>query len=108
MDLNEYQKRALETVFYPKEYKIICPSLGLAGESGEVCEKVKKVIRDKTQKFDTDKCREIARELGDVLWYTAVMASDLGYTLDEIAQINQEKLKSRQQRNKLQGEGDNR
>ncbi len=108
MTLNEYQQKALETAIYSKEYKIIYPALGMCGEAGEVADKVKKVIRDNHQEFTPEKKGEIAKEIGDVLWYCATLAHDLGYSLEEIAEINYAKLKSRQMRGKISGEGDNR
>ncbi len=106
MTLNEYQQKALETAIYPTP--IIYPALGLCGESGEVADKVKKVIRDNNSEFTSEKKAEIAKEIGDVLWYCATLSKDLGYTLDEIAEINYQKLHSRQLRGKLGGNGDNR
>lgn len=106
--LNEYQQRALETAVYPQDKKIIYPTLGLVGEAGEVAEKVKKVLRDNNQDFDDEHRKAIALELSDVMWYCATLANDLGYTLQEIAEMNYAKLKSRQERGKLGGSGDNR
>lgn len=108
MELNEYQKMALETAIYPKEYKVIYPALGMAGEAGEVADKVKKIIRDNNSKINDEKALEIAKEVGDVLWYCATMANDLGFDLETIAKMNYEKLYSRQQRGKISGNGDNR
>lgn len=108
MTLNEYQNAALETAVYPESAKIVYPALGMNGEAGEVADKVKKVIRDNHQDFTDEKKKEIALEIGDVLWYCATLAHDLGYTLDDVAQMNYDKLKSRQQRGKLSGSGDNR
>lgn len=108
MALNEYQRLALETAVYPEEYNIIYPALGMAGEAGEVADKVKKVIRDNNADFSPLKCEEIAMEIGDVLWYCAVLADRIGYRLDTIARMNNRKLKSRQLRGKLGGNGDNR
>lgn len=117
MEINEYQKMALETAVYPKEFKTIYPALGMNGEAGEVADKVKKVLRD-SEVIVRDgsgviimpgaKREELAKEVGDVLWYVATMAYDLGYTLEEIATMNYKRLKSRQQRHKLNGSGDNR
>lgn len=108
MTFNEYQDLAKTTAIYPTDYRLLYPVLGLSGETGEIAEKVKKVIRDKggivTDEFKDD----LKKELGDVLWYLSAIASDLNLTLDEIATANYEKLKSRQERNKLQGSGDNR
>lgn len=84
------------------------PALGLAGEVGEFCNKLKKVQRDNNGVI-TDEFRQFAKdELGDVLWYVAECASSLDLDLDEIAERNIEKLFSRKERGKLQGEGDNR
>lgn len=117
MEINEYQKMALETAVYPKEFKTIYPALGMNGEAGEVADKVKKVLRD-SEVIVRDvsgaiilpdaKREELAKEVGDVLWYVATMAYDLGYTLEEIATMNYQKLKSRHQRHQLNGSGDNR
>lgn len=106
--LNWYQNCALETAVYPKEYEVLYPSLGLCGEAGEVADKVKKIIRDKDGVITDEEKLEIAKEVGDVLWYVAVIAHDLGFTLQEVAQMNYDKLKSRQQRGMLGGSGDNR
>jgi NTP pyrophosphatase (non-canonical NTP hydrolase) len=106
--LNEYQQRALETAKYPKEHRVIYPTLGLTGEAGEVSDKVKKILRDGEGKFTAEKRLEIAKEIGDVLWYVATLSDDLGYTLEEIAEMNYEKLSSRAQRGKIGGSGDNR
>lgn len=108
MKLNDYQKAALVTAVYPEEQRIIYPALGMNGEAGEVADKVKKVIRDNNSAFSEDKLREIAKEVGDVLWYCATMAHDIGYTLEEIAQMNIDKLQSRYERGKISGSGDNR
>lgn len=106
LTLNQYQKMALETAIYPQP--IIYPTLGLTGEAGEVSDKVKKVLRDNNSIFTEDKKTEIAKEIGDVLWYCATLSHDIGYTLEEIAQMNYDKLHSRQLRGKLHGSGDNR
>ena len=108
LELNDYQKAALATAIYPQEKKIIYPLIGLAGETGEVADKIKKEIRDRDSEFGTDSRREIAKEIGDVMWYLASLANDLGYTLDDIARMNIEKIQSRQHRDKIHGDGDNR
>lgn len=109
MTLNDYQCKALETAVYPKEQKVIYPALGLTGESGEVADKVKKVIRDKGGNFQPFDVRlAIAKELGDTLWYCATLANDLGFTLEDVAKMNVDKLQSRKQRGVLSGSGDNR
>lgn len=106
MNINSYEDAALETAQYTDS--IIYPALGLTGEAGEVADKVKKVLRDNNGEFSDERKADIAMELGDVLWYVANMANDLGYTLEEIAQMNINKLRSRAQRGVLGGSGDNR
>lgn len=108
MELTDYQISALETAVYPEQYNIIYPALGMAGEAGEVADKVKKVIRDDNSQFTEEKKKEIAKEIGDVLWYCAVLAHDIGFSLEEVGRMNIEKLKSKQERGKLSGSGDNR
>lgn len=108
MKVNDYQKAALETAIYPKEQKIIYPTLGLTGESGEVSDKVKKVLRDNNSVFSEEKKLEIAKEVGDVMWYCATLSNDLGFDLETICQMNIDKLNSRKQRNMINGNGDNR
>jgi NTP pyrophosphatase (non-canonical NTP hydrolase) len=82
--------------------------LGINGEAGEVAEKVKKIIRDKDGKMTDQDRQELSKEIGDVLWYLAVFAHDLGFSLDGIAQANLDKLQSRKARGVLDGAGDNR
>ena len=108
MTLNEYQEKALSTAIYSDNYKIIYPTLGLTGEAGEVSDKVKKVLRDKDGNSDKETNKQIALELGDVMWYCATLANDLGYTLDDICQMNYDKLQSRKNRDAIHGNGDNR
>jgi NTP pyrophosphatase (non-canonical NTP hydrolase) len=108
MNLNEYQKLARKTAIYPKSAKIIYPTLGLCGESGEVAEKIKKVIRDKNSEFNALNTFEVFKEMGDVLWYLSNLATDLNFSLDNIAKWNLEKLQKRQKEHKLKGNGDNR
>lgn len=109
MTFKEYQKLSRKTAVYPKKDKnFIYPTLGLAGESGEVAEKIKKVIRDKKGKIDESTKSEISKELGDVLWYVSQLATELKLSLEEIAQNNINKLSSRKIRRKLKGSGDNR
>jgi NTP pyrophosphatase (non-canonical NTP hydrolase) len=108
MTLNDYQNEALSTAVYGNGSKIIYPTLGLAGEAGEVADKVKKVLRDNNGEFDEWRKLQIAAEIGDVLWYIAALTNDLGYTLEDIAKLNIGKLKSRRENNTIHGEGDNR
>lgn len=109
MTFNEYQKESRKTAIYPDAGKnFIYPTLGLAGESGEVAEKIKKVIRDKGGIIDETTKQEIAKELGDVLWYVSQIASELGLSLEDVASENIKKLFSRKDRGVLNGNGDNR
>jgi NTP pyrophosphatase (non-canonical NTP hydrolase) len=109
MNFNEYQEKARKTAIYPQNNAVYYPSLGLAGETGEVCEAVKKQIRDNNAKFmNPSFLADMRRELGDVLWYISNLASDLHLSLEGIAKDNIEKLADRQKRNKLHGSGDNR
>ncbi|MFA5249756.1 MAG: nucleoside triphosphate pyrophosphohydrolase family protein [Candidatus Paceibacterota bacterium] len=109
MEFNQYQEEARKTAIYPnKDNNFIYPTLGLSGEAGEVAEKIKKVIRDNGGVVSEEKKAELAKELGDVLWYVANLAEELGLKLEDVAQANIEKLKSRQERGKLHGAGDNR
>ena len=109
MTFKEYQELAKITAAYPNiGNNYIYPTLGLAGETGEVAEKIKKVIRDNNGMVDSEKKEEIAKELGDVLWYLAQLSTELKLDFDYIAEKNLEKLKSRQERNRLHGNGDNR
>lgn len=108
MTLNEYQEHALDTAIYPENQRIIYPTLGLTGEAGEVADKVKKVIRDNNLQFTDERKLEIAKEIGDVLWYCATLSRDLGFELDTVAQMNVDKLRSRKERHILTGSGDNR
>ena len=108
MTLDEYQQAALKTALYPQQLAIIYPTLGLNGEAGEVADKVKKTIRDFGGEFSDERRLAIARELGDVMWYAATLARDLGFSLSEVAEMNLAKLRSRVERGKLHGEGDNR
>jgi len=109
MKLDEYQEKASKTAIYPKNYELIYPALGLAGEAGEVANKVKKFIRDGADQetFELKKL-EIAKELGDVLWYIAALSNDLGVKLSALAAGNLDKLEDRMKRNAIGGDGDNR
>ena len=113
---DHYQEQcASEFAFYPG--MLLYPALGLAGEAGEVVEKVKKLVRDdempldenfNTGEIDPEKRMAIAKELGDVMFYVAMIADDIDYTLSEIADMNLEKLADRKNRGQLRGSGDNR
>ena len=109
MDFNFYQEEAYKTAIYPnKGENFTYPTLGLVGESGEIAEKIKKVLRDNGGELTPSIIEDIKFEIGDVLWYCAALAKELGITLDDIATANIIKLKSRQDRAVLHGSGDNR
>src|SRR6185437_10349231 len=103
MTFDEYQKRVLVTVLYTgNDLKDLMHwVLGVNGEAGEIAEKLKKIIRDKDGALSTDDKTELAKEIGDVLWYLAVFADHLGLSFDEIAASNIQKLADRQKRNVL-------
>jgi NTP pyrophosphatase (non-canonical NTP hydrolase) len=109
MECDDYQRAAMRTARdedAPNEFMHLV--LGLVGEAGEIAEKVKKLIRD--QEGDLAKLDRVgmAAELGDVLWYTAVLANFLGLSLGDVAQANLDKLADRQRREALGGSGDKR
>ena len=110
MKFSEYQEKATKTALYPKVagHGWMYPALGLANEAGEVNGKLKKVIRDNDGTIDEATQKEISKELGDVLWYIAQLATELQINLDEVAEANINKLASRQERGVIGGHGDNR
>ena len=110
MNFNEYQYKAQQTATYPQEttaQALTYLSLGLNGEAGEVADKIKKWFRGD---YDlTPEIRhEIVKECGDVLWYISEIARSLNFTLEELAEINIQKLFDRKDRGQLHGDGDNR
>ena len=98
MKLNEYQEKAMSTAAYPSEYEIVYCTLGINGEAGEIAEKIKKIIRDKNGEYSEEDKRLIALEIGDVMWYCANLANNIGYSFSEVAQMNVDKLESRKRR----------
>ncbi len=106
MKLNDYQHRANETAIYPEGLNY--PILGLAGEAGELCNKYKKILRDKGGEAGTTDIDHMAKELGDVLWYVAQIATELETDLETIARVNLMKLGDRKDRGVLGGSGDER
>jgi len=108
VELSEYQHLSRRTAEYPREAWLAYPVLGLAGEAGEVAEHAKKAIRDDGGTISDERRAAMAKELGDVLWYVAQIATELDLDLSEIAQGNLDKLISRQQRGVLSGSGDER
>jgi len=107
-DLDMYQQVAKTTAIYPREQAIIYPTLGLTGEAGEVANKVKKIIRDGTDKNNEDMVQALSSEIGDCLWYIAVLADDVGVKLSDIANSNLLKLANRKEKGTIRGSGDNR
>jgi NTP pyrophosphatase (non-canonical NTP hydrolase) len=111
LTLNDYQTEARETAVYPERYRILYPAMGLAREAGEALEKVKKAAR---KSGETDRIEAhldidgLVAELGDVLWYVASVAHDLGYSMEHVARLNLDKLRSRAVRGTIVGEGDKR
>ena len=106
MNANSYQQWTLSTAIYPgagtsNDSELSYLALGLNGEAGEVADKIKKHLRD--GKLDIG---GIIYELGDVCWYVARLADSLGYSLEDILEINHSKLESRKTRNVLTGSGD--
>jgi NTP pyrophosphatase (non-canonical NTP hydrolase) len=108
VELSEYQRRSRRTAGYPRDAWLTYPALGLAGEAGEVAEHAKRVLRDDGARLTEERREAMCRELGDVLWYAAQLATELELDLDDIAAGNLEKLFSRQRRGVLQGAGDDR
>jgi NTP pyrophosphatase (non-canonical NTP hydrolase) len=108
MQLRDYQRLSRRTAEYPREAWLSYPALGLSGEAGEVAEHAKKAIRDDGGEVTSERRAALAKELGDVLWYTAQIATELELDLDEIAAENLDKLLSRQRRGVLSGSGDDR
>jgi NTP pyrophosphatase (non-canonical NTP hydrolase) len=108
MGFDDYQHAARRTAVYARRDQVIYPALGLASEAGEVAGKIKKVLRDADGDFDRAPLAAIKDELGDVLWYVAVLAADLGLSLDDIATTNLAKLGARMERGTIGGAGDQR
>ena len=109
LSFREYQTKSRRTAVYPPiGHNVIYPVLELADEVGEVCGKIKKVFRDKGGVFSVEDQQALRDELGDVLWPLTQICTELGLPLEEVAEANLEKLRSRMDRNVIQGDGDNR
>ncbi len=113
MTFDEYQKIALNTAYTDDRYKgdlmeKTIWAMGVVGESGEVIEKWKKIIAYQKGQIEPADIEDLAKELGDVIWYIAVFADSLGLSLADIIDSNIQKLASRQLRGTIKGSGDNR
>jgi NTP pyrophosphatase (non-canonical NTP hydrolase) len=110
MTFDDYQVRALTSNLKNSDatLEIIQQVLGLGDESGEVLAIFKKWIRDDGADIDKLDTERVKKELGDILWYIAVVAKDVGLSLNDIAETNIQKLADRKERGVLGGSGDNR
>lgn len=109
MNFKEYQEKSRETAAYKNVgNNYVYPCLGLAGETGEVCEKIKKLQRDHDDVLTDDYKQAVCSELGDCLWYMSQICSELNIDLEDVAANNLTKLASRKQRNVIKGNGDER
>ncbi len=113
MDFREYQKKTRLTDKGTGPEHGLSPGwvyyvLGIAGETGELVEKIKKHFRDDRGQLTAEKKQEIIKEMGDCLWYHARLADSMNIDFNHVAEKNIEKLLDRQNRNKLHGDGDNR
>jgi len=106
---SEYQQKASETAIFPKQKALEYITLGLTGEAGEIANKVKKLIRDGADEETLEQKKiEIGYEIGDVLWYCAMLAKEVGMNLGHVMENNINKLHSRKERGTISGSGDNR
>lgn len=117
MTFDEYQAQALTTDtadlskianYNASDSFNVDKVLGLVGEAGEVADKYKKIIRDREGVISEENRKELLKELGDVLWYIAVLSEYLGADLSEVAEANIAKLADRNNRGVIQSSGDNR
>ena len=108
MNFSQYQSQAHETAVYPQEQALAYLALGLAGEAGELANKVKKILRGDFSLGNGGRKHELVMELSDVLWYCAELSRHLGYSFNAVAELNLAKLRKRAEENKIKGTGDNR
>lgn len=110
IDFDTYQELAHKTAVYPQEYGVFYAALGLAGEAGELANKIKKyMIRDRAEGGLTEEQRKaLLEEVGDMLWYAAELLTVLGVKMGDVAEMNIEKLADRAKRGALHGSGDKR
>lgn len=107
MRFDEYEREVVRYAKYPsKGRNMVFTTLGLAGEAGEVADKVKKVIRDHKGRLTSEAREAIRLELGDVLWYLCMCCHELGVTLTDVADANLSKTRSRRNRGTTVGSGD--
>lgn len=106
-NFEDYKQAIDPLVLYPRNTQIEAlqyVALGLNGEAGEVAEQIKKAMRNDGGELTGDRLEALKKEAGDVLWYLTRLAAELNSTLDEIAQINVEKLNQRQEKGNLRHE----
>ena len=111
MDFDEYEKLARRTALISDEnpeLQLYDLGLGVAGETGELAEKLKKMIRDDGSKLSEERREMMKKEIGDVLWYLSQLSRVLGFRFSEAAEANIKKLEDRVARGVLKGSGDNR
>lgn len=109
MTFEEYQNKSKETAVYPKgKDGLVYVALGLSNEAGEVLGNLKKIIRDDNWEITDERREALKKELGDVLWYISQLCTELGFSFEEIAKYNLEKIFSRKERGALKGSGDDR
>ena len=101
MTLNEYQRSARSTAIFPQDMALPYVFLGLAGEAGELCNKYKKIIRDKRNKLSPEDVQQFQGELGDVMWYLAAAHDALGLEMEQTMALNLNKLSLRQKQGKI-------
>lgn len=105
-EFKAYQQEAIKTRMAGTERSLTYSALGLAGEAGELANKVKKILRGDPNRDEL--IEGVKSEMGDVLWYLAALCDDLGVSLEDIASENIKKIRSRYARGKITGGGDNR
>ena len=116
MTFDEYQRLAYITAQYPfVGDNIVYPAMGIAGEAGELCDKVKKYwrnydvsVEELEKQLTKEQREEIVKEMGDVLWYLGAMCTELGIHMEDMATANIIKLQDRRERGVIKSEGDNR
>lgn len=106
-DAEDWAYQDMEAVETPFN-KLVYPILGLVGEAGEIANKAKKIARDQQGRMDTVAVEDSTKELGDVMWYVAAIATEINTSLGVVASRNIQKLFSRRDRGVLGGSGDNR